>query len=126
MDAAKRQAIEACGNCGQPEPAHQHKTGTDQGDLLSAALGGPCPGFAVSDAAVIYPEHFAIADHREPPRPGPDRQAAAAVPAVRAPAQRRLRDSAGPATRPDTASRGAANPREALGITRQDDHGEAS
>jgi hypothetical protein len=69
MDAAKRQAIGACGRCGQPESAHQFKTGTGQEDLeLFAALGGPCPQFVASDAAVIYQKHLAIADHREPGR----------------------------------------------------------
>ena len=69
MDAAKQQAIEACGRCGQPERAHQHATGTDEGDLqLFAALGGPCPGFVASDAAVIYQKHLAITNNRAPGR----------------------------------------------------------
>ena len=71
MDPAKQQAIEACGNCGQPESAHQFRAGTDQADLtLFAALGGPCPKFVASDAAVIYQKHLAIANNREPARQG--------------------------------------------------------
>jgi hypothetical protein len=69
MDAAKRRAIEACGRCGQPEDAHKHRTGTDPGDLdLFAALGGPCPEFVASDAAVIYQKYLAIANNRAPRR----------------------------------------------------------
>ena len=69
MDAAKQQAIEACGRCGQPESAHQHKAGTDQADVaLFAALGGACPQFVASDAAVIYQKHLAIVDNRAPGR----------------------------------------------------------
>ena len=69
MDPAKQRAIEACGSCGQPEGAHQHKTGTGSADLeLFAALGGPCPKFTASDAAVIYQKHLAIVDHRAPVR----------------------------------------------------------
>jgi hypothetical protein len=67
MDAAKQQAIKACGRCGQPEDAHKHRAGTDSGDLeLFAALGGPCPDFVASDAAVIYQKHLAITDNRAP------------------------------------------------------------
>lgn len=69
MDAAKQQAIEACGRCGQPERAHQHQAGTDPGDLaLFAALGGPCTQFVASDAAVIYQKHLAITNNRDPGR----------------------------------------------------------
>jgi hypothetical protein len=67
MDPAKQQAIEACGNCGQPEDAHKFDGSVDRGDLaLFAALGGPCTRFTASDAAVIYLKHLAIADNREP------------------------------------------------------------
>ena len=67
MDAAKRQAIAACGRCGQPEDAHRFGAGTGQGDLaLFTALGGPCPAFVASDAAVIYQKHLAIAGNRAP------------------------------------------------------------
>lgn len=69
MDAAKQNAINECGRCGQPEDAHKWKAGTDRGDLtLFAALGGACPDFVASDAAVIYQKHLAIADNRDPQR----------------------------------------------------------
>jgi hypothetical protein len=69
MDAAKQAAIEACGRCGQPERAHQHQAGTDTADIaLFAALGGACPAFVASDAAVIYAKHLAIAGNRDPVR----------------------------------------------------------
>lgn len=69
MDTARRQAINGCGNCGQPEDAHQHAAGTGEDDLaLFAALGGPCTRFAASDAAVIYQKHLAIAGNRTPKR----------------------------------------------------------
>jgi hypothetical protein len=71
MDAAHRNAILACGRCGQPEDAHKTSTSTDAGDLdLFAALGGPCTQFVVSDAAVIYTKHLAITDNRAPRRIG--------------------------------------------------------
>ena len=68
MDAAKQQqAIEACGHCGQPEEAHQHRTGTDRDDLeVFAALGGPCIQYVASDAAIIYAKHLAITNNRAP------------------------------------------------------------
>jgi hypothetical protein len=69
MDAAKQDAIQRCGRCRQPEDAHKWKAGTDAGDLaIFAALGGACPQFVVSDAAVIYSKHLAIANWREPRR----------------------------------------------------------
>jgi hypothetical protein len=69
MDPAKQRAIEACGSCGQPEDAHKHKAGTGTADLdLFAALGGACPRFVASDAAVIYQKHLAITDNRAPGR----------------------------------------------------------
>lgn len=128
MDPAKQRAIEACGRCGQPEDAHKHKTGTDSGDLeLFAALGGPCPQFVASDAAVIYAKHLAIADNREPQRqPG---RIAKRNPLCSRCGHRHRGDcviAPGPATRPDTASQGAAKAREALGLTRNDDNAEAS
>ena len=72
MDAAKQNAITACGRCGQPEDAHKYRIGTDpEGIAVLAALGGACPDFVASDAAVIYARHLAIADNREPQnRPG--------------------------------------------------------
>jgi ribosomal protein S27AE len=67
MDAAKQQAIEACGRCGQPERAHQHHAGTAEDDLqLFAALGGPCTQIVASDAADIYAKHQPITDNRAP------------------------------------------------------------
>ena len=69
MDQAKRQAIETCGRCGHDERAHQHKTGEDEEAIaVIAALGGPCPKFVVSDAAVVYQKHLAITDNRDPGR----------------------------------------------------------
>jgi hypothetical protein len=71
MDAARQQAITACGRCGQPEDAHKWRAGTDGGDLaLFAALGGACPSFVASDAAVIYAKHLAIAARDPVRRPG--------------------------------------------------------
>jgi hypothetical protein len=72
MDAAKQNAIQACGRCGQPEDAHKNATGTGQGDLdVFAALGGACTRFVVSDAAVIYTKFLAIANNRAPGRRKP-------------------------------------------------------
>jgi len=69
VDVDKRRAIQACGRCGQPEGAHQYKTGTDQEAIaVIAALGGACPRFVVSDVAVIYQKHLAITDNRAPVR----------------------------------------------------------
>lgn len=69
MDAAKRQAIEACGRCGQPEDAHKHKISEDpEAIAVIAALGGACSQYVASDAAVIYQKHLAIVDHRAPGR----------------------------------------------------------
>ena len=69
MDAAKQDAIAACGNCGQSEDAHKFRSSVDAGDLaLFAALGGACPAFVASDAAVIYAKHLAIAGSRDPVR----------------------------------------------------------
>jgi len=68
MDAAKQQAINACGNCGQPEDAHKFKGSTARDDLaLFAALGGPCTSLTASDASVIYARHLAAAA-RDPRR----------------------------------------------------------
>jgi hypothetical protein len=68
MDLAKQQAINACGNCGQPEDAHKFSGADRDGLDLFAALGGPCPSFVASDASVIYAKHLAIADNRAPGR----------------------------------------------------------
>jgi len=69
VDDTKRRAIAACGRCGQDERAHQHATGTEEESILVlAALGGPCPQFVVSDAALTYQRHLAMAARQ--PRPG--------------------------------------------------------
>ena len=124
MDPAKAQAITACGRCGQPEDAHKHKTGTDDGDLaVFAALGGPCTQFVASDAAVIYSKYLAITDNREPGR-RPDGSLGKRLPLHRACGHRHqpgtcaLHPGAPPAA--GTAERGAARAREALGLTADD------
>jgi hypothetical protein len=123
MDAAKRQAIEACGNCGQPEDAHKWKSGTDRGDLdLFAALGGPCPQFVASDAAVIYAKYLAITDNRAPQRqPGRVAKRNPLCPRCSPRHRGECVLQPGPDPGPATASRGAARAREALGLTRHDD-----
>ena len=69
MNTAKQLAIAACGNCGQPEDAHKWRADTGAAELdIFAALGGACPQFAVSDAAVVYQKHLAITDSRAPQR----------------------------------------------------------
>lgn len=128
MDPAKQQAIEACGNCGQPEDAHKFHGSVGQGDLaLFAALGGPCTAFTASDAAVIYQKHLAIADNREPQRqPG---RIAKRNPLCPRCTHRHRGDcviAAGAPPGKDTAARGAAKAREALGLASQDDAEEAS
>ncbi len=71
MDLAKQNAITACGRCGQPEDAHKFRSSVDAGDLvLFAALGGPCPAFVASDAAVIYQKHLAMAARDPVRKPG--------------------------------------------------------
>ena len=124
MDAAKQQAINACGRpgCGQPEEAHQHRAGTDPGDLaLFAALGGPCTQFVASDAAVIYSKYLAITDNRAPQRK-PDGRLGKRLPLHQACGHRHqpgtcaLHPGAEDAS-PETARRGAAKAREALGLT---------
>jgi hypothetical protein len=70
MDAAKQAAISTCGRCGHDERSHQHATGTDQESILVlAALGGPCQQFVISDAALTYQRHLAMAA-RTPKRGG--------------------------------------------------------
>ena len=62
MRAAKQAAIGECGRCGHDERSHQHSTGTDPDDIaVLAALGGPCSAFVVSDAALAYQRHLALA-----------------------------------------------------------------
>jgi hypothetical protein len=87
MDAAKRDAIAACGRCGQPERAHQHKAGEDEESIaVLFALGAPCPAFVASDAAVIYQK---APGHRRQPgaaaQARPRRQAPPAVHPLRSP-----------------------------------------
>ena len=128
MDAAKRQAIEACGRCGQPEGAHQHKTGTDMADVaLFAALGGACPQFVTSDAAVIYQKYLAITDHREPRRQPGTGRIGKRLPLHGACGHRHQPGSCpivpGPGPGPDTLARGAAKAREALGLTQDTTEG---
>lgn len=75
MDAAKQRAISACGTCGQSEEAHQHRTGTDSGELdIFAALGGACTHFVVSDAALAYAQHLALAARDPAPAYGKPRR----------------------------------------------------
>lgn len=132
MDAAKRRAVEACGNCGQPEDAHQFKTGTDQAELaLFAALGGPCLKYVASDAAVITQKYLAITDNRTPAyQPGTGR-IGKRLPLHRACGHRHQPGScplgvAPPSDARAATSRGATRAREALGLTSNDDTAEAS
>ena len=123
MDAAKQTAIIACGRCGHSEDGHKHKTGTDPDDIgVIAALGGPCPQYVASDASVIYEKHLAIAGNREPRRqPG---QVGKRNPLCPRCSRRHLGDcviAPGPAPGPDTATRGAAKARAALGLPTRDD-----
>jgi hypothetical protein len=70
MDAARQQAISACGNCGQPEDAHKFSGADRDGLDLFAALGGPCTNFTASDASVIYARHLALAARDPVRKPG--------------------------------------------------------
>ena len=126
MDPAKQLAIEACGNCGQPESAHQFRGGTDQADLaLFAALGGPCPRYAVSDAAVITQKYLAITDNRAPARQPGTGRIGKPLPLHSACGHRHQPGSC-PSRRgattaaPEVARRGAAKAREALGLNRNE------
>ena len=114
MDPAKQRAIEACGNCGQPRALTSTRPAPADDLELFAALGGACPRFTVSDAAVIYQKYLAISDHREPARkPG----RIGKRPLCADCGHRHLGACVlhpGPAPKPDTASRGAAKAREAL------------
>jgi hypothetical protein len=129
MDAAKRRAIEACGRCGLPEDQHKHKTGTGETDLeLFAALGGACPSFVASDAAVILQQYLAITDSRAPARKPGTGRIGKRLPLHRACGHRHQPGSCpfqAATPGPDTITRGAAKAREALGIAR-DDEPEAS
>lgn len=121
MDPAKQLAITACGRCGQPEDARKFGTGTDPEDLgILAALGGPCTQFVASDAAVILSKYLAITDNRAPGR-RPAGSLGKRLPPHKACGHRHQPGSCpfgeyGPG--PDTARRGAAKAREALGLTR--------
>lgn len=132
MDPAKRRAIEACGTCGQPEDTHQFRTGTDASELeLFAALGGPCPKFAASDAAVITQKYLAITDNRAPARQPGTGRIGKRLPLHSACGHRHQPGScplgAVPPADPKAATdRGAARARQALGLTRKDDAEEAS
>jgi len=78
MDFAAQAAIDACGQCGQPERAHQLPAGDGdaQGaaDVLFALAGGsfaiaagqpvPCAHYVVSDAALAYERHLSISNGR--------------------------------------------------------------
>jgi hypothetical protein len=125
MDAAKRDAIAACGRCHQPEDAHKYRSGEDEESIaVIAALGGPCPAFVASDAAVITQKWLAITDHREPGRQPGTGRVGKRLPLHPACGHRHQPGScpfeSGAAPGPDTARRGAAKAREALGFTRQD------
>jgi hypothetical protein len=74
MDYAGQQALTACGTCGQPESAHQAPVGENEQLAVLAALGGPCTNFTVSEAALSYQKHLAMANsgtgRKQPPRCG--------------------------------------------------------
>lgn len=122
VDEAKRKAITACGTCGQPEDAHQHRTGTDAEDIgILFALGGPCPKFTASDASVITQKYLAITSHRAPQRQPGTGRIGKRLPLHDACGYRHhpgkcpiQPDTAAPGS--DTASKGAARAREALGL----------
>jgi hypothetical protein len=125
MDTAKAQAITACGRpgCGYPEDAHKFRSDTEpDGIAVLAALGGPCAAFVVSDAAVIYLKHLAITDNRAPRR-RPDGSIGKRLPLHDACGHRHVPGACAlhPGNTipgPDTARRGAAKARVALGLTR--------
>lgn len=121
VDEAKRKAIEACGNCGQPEDAHKFDGSVSQDDqALFAALGGPCTKFVASDAAVILQKYLAITNNRapryQPGRIGKRLPLHQACGNRHQPGSCPLLTGAGPG--PDTASNGAAKARERLGLTK--------
>lgn len=119
MDPAKRRAIEACGTCGQPESAHQGRPGDAEALAVLAALGGACTRFVASDAAVIVQRYLAITDNRAPaPKPG---KVGKRLPLHQACGHRHQPGgcpfrSGTSVPGPETAARGAAKAREALGI----------
>ena len=125
MDEAKQRAIEACGTCGQAEDAHKYRTGTDEDAIgVLAALGGPCARFVASDAAVIVQKYLAITDNRAPRRkpggPVPKRLPLHQVCGHRHQPGSCPFTSGTDSPSAETAKRGAARAREALGLTRDD------
>jgi len=71
MDPAKQRALTACGTCGHQEWEHQGSVGEgEQLDVL-AALGGACRQFTISDAALAYQRHLAIANGGSGRKRGP-------------------------------------------------------
>jgi len=69
VDETKLRAIHACGTCHQPEDAHKYRSGESEDAMgVLAALGGPCTHFTVSDAALTYQRHLAIAARAPQPR----------------------------------------------------------
>jgi hypothetical protein len=127
MDPAKQQAIEACGNCHLPEDAHLRRAEADETQRrIWAALGGPCPQYVASDASVIVAKYLAITDHREPRRQPGTGRIGKRLPLHSACGHRHQPGSCpiqpGTSTvSPETAARGAAKAREALGLTGHDD-----
>jgi hypothetical protein len=126
MDARKRRAIEACGECGQPERDHQYPPGTSPEDIaVMRALGGPCGQYRASDAAVIYQKYLAITDNRAPGRQPDTGRIGKRLPLHQACGHRHQPGScpfqSGVTPGPDAARQGAARAREALGLTRPDD-----
>lgn len=72
MDFAAQQAIDACGYCSRPERDHQvpAEENADQAAAILFALGGgegsgvACAHYVISDAALAYQRHLAIANGR--------------------------------------------------------------
>jgi hypothetical protein len=128
MDPARLRAITACGRpgCGYPEDEHKFRTGEDEEILaVLSALGGPCSQFVASDASVIVSKYLAITDNRAPKR-RPDGSLGKRLPLHKGCGHRHqpghCPTGAGTAAPgPETARRGAAKAREALGLTREDE-----
>jgi hypothetical protein len=126
MDAAKQRAIEACGTCGQPEDAHKGKRDDADALLILAALGGACNRYVASDASVIVQRYLGITAGREPQR-GPGK-VGKRLPLHQACGQRHQPGSCPFTSGTDkpsaeTAKRGAAKAREALGLTKDNPEG---
>lgn len=121
MDPAKQLAITACGRCGQPEDAHKGRADDAEALQVMAAQGGPCTQFVASDASVILARYLAITDNREPKR-GPGK-VGKRLPLHRECGHRHHPGSCpfgASAPGPDTARRGAAKAREALGLNQSE------